>query len=209
MSQTTQLRRAERVLVPDPIPAVLAEENARIVELSLVGAGIEHTARAAINAVVPLDFIWRGERVVLRATIARSELRVVNGKNVYFSGVSFCGAIFDSPPTIRRIMRSIVDQTISADAFAPRKSERVAFFKDEDEDVSSTAPYLECILEDGGWRKRRVWTPNQPREGFTMIAPENPAAIDPICKNYENATADARRMFRASAELSIAQNRKS
>lgn len=208
-SQSLQLRRAERIPLPDPIPAVFAEENARIVELSLVGAGIEHAVRAAMNAVVPLDFIWRGERVVLRATIARSELRVVSGKNMYFSGVSFCGAIFDSPPVIRKIIRSAVDDVFPIDAWTRHKTERVAFFRGDDEEGPSTAPYLECVLEAGVWRKQRVWAPHQPREGFTMIAPENDKIADPLCQHYESATADVRRIIRASAELSIALNRKS
>lgn len=65
--------------------------------------------------------------------------------------------------------------------------------------------YIQCTLEQGKWSVREVKEPRQPREGFTMLAPDNAAEIDGFCKTYEFADPETRRMIRLSFELAISR----
>jgi len=74
------------------------------------------------------------------------------------------------------------------------------------EEISETPPdFLECMLVGGKWIKRHVRDPRQPREGFTMLAPEDESDIDQYCRSYEVADPDTRRMIRVSFDLAIAR----
>jgi len=76
------------------------------------------------------------------------------------------------------------------------------------EEIHETQPdFVECILVGGKWIKRHVRDPRQPREGFTMLAPEDESDIDQYCRSYEVADPDTRRMIRVSFELTIARGK--
>jgi hypothetical protein len=82
--------------------------------------------------------------------------------------------------------------------------------EDEIEEIEASAEirpvsYVECTLTSGKWTKRRVNDPKQPREGFTMIDPEDDADLDEFCKTYQVADPETRRMIRVSFEVAIAQ----
>ena len=82
--------------------------------------------------------------------------------------------------------------------------------EDEIEEIEASAEirpvsYVECTLTGGKWTKRRVSDPKQPREGFTMIDPEDDAELDEFCKTYQVADPETRRMIRVSFEVGIAQ----
>ena len=76
------------------------------------------------------------------------------------------------------------------------------------EEIDETPPdFIECILVGGKWIKRHVTDPRQPREGFTMLAPDDESDIDQYCRSYEVADPDTRRMIRVSFELAIARGK--
>jgi len=101
-------------------------------------------------------------------------------------------------------------------AFAPPMfslDEPVPFLRedeDEIEEIDASAEilpvtFVQCVLTAGKWTKKRVDDPKQPREGFTMIDPEDDAELDEFCKTYEVADPETRRMIRVSFEVGIAQ----
>lgn len=89
----------------------------------------------------------------------------------------------------------------------------VPFLREDEEEIEEIeasaeirpVSYVECTLNGGKWTKRRVSDPKQPREGFTMIDPEDDAELDEFCKTYEVADPETRRMIRVSFEVGIAQ----
>ena len=58
-------------------------------------------------------------------------------------------------------------------------------------------------LTAGGWTQAQSLLPDQPDDGFTVSADEPQEQIDILCKTYENGDADAKKMMRAIAELSV------
>lgn len=190
-------RAAVRLPLAEPLPAMLGDASARIIEVSLIGCRLEHDARMPVGTMTSLDVSWRGQNTRLTVAIARSELRIVNGRGLYLSGVQFCSTIFDSPEPIPSIIASEVQEV---GPLTPRPASAAT--------VAETAPYIECSLDETSWTKRPVWTPRQPREGFTMPAPESSKELDRFCRAYLRADADVRRQLRAAAELAIVREGK-
>ncbi len=61
--------------------------------------------------------------------------------------------------------------------------------------------------EDGQWKKSSSLLADQPEDGFTVAAGEPAEQVDLLQRNYESGDAEARRMIRILAELSVAKNR--
>ena len=82
--------------------------------------------------------------------------------------------------------------------------------EDEVEEISEESevlPYVECAWVEEQWVKRRTREPKQPRQGFTMLAPDSDEEIDAFCKTFEVADPETQRMIRLSFELAIAKDR--
>lgn len=200
-------RGAQRLPLPRPVPATLGGFDVRIVEVSLLGCQVEHSDRVLPHARMALRFKWRGALVKVEATVMRSEMRLVNGKPGYMSGLEFCDAVEYAPPVIREVVEWLVRLTrpvpfIDEPAIVNRVPE-----EEEDEAEVLDAPFLQCTLGDGEWIKLYVADRTQPREGFTIPAPSNEAEVDVLCRAYEKADANRRQAMRASFELAIAQKR--
>ena len=196
-------------MLPKPVPATFGGFAARLVELSLVGCQIEHTDRVTPKSRLPLRFKWRGTLMRVEATIMRSEMRSVGGKPAYVSGLEFCSSIEESPRVIREIME-FLKPAVAAPAPAepaPLSMAPPPFIAVDDEPELLDAPYLQFTFGRGQWTKLYVDSPQQPKEGFTIVAPSNDGEVDVLCRAYEKAGADKRRAMRASFEQALTQKR--
>src|SRR5687768_15955587 len=97
-------RLAERHSPPKPVPATFGGFEVRIIDIGLVGCGIEHSDRLPPKAHLGLKFTWRGAQVRVDATVIRSELTFRNGKPSYVSGLQLAETAEKSPPVIRDIV---------------------------------------------------------------------------------------------------------
>ena len=88
-------RRGARVRLPELLPVQLHVWEARLVDISLSGAFVEHTARILPGEVYRLAFLIEGRPVQLLARTIRSSIsRVVDvgegeGQIVYRTGMEF------------------------------------------------------------------------------------------------------------------------
>lgn len=135
-------RAAQRIDLPEPVPAKIGDVEAKILDVSLVGCRIEHAERLAIGAVMPLRFAWRGEQVQITAKVARTELRSVSGRMTYSTGLQFATSVDTSPDAVRRIMTSLVKTSVSErpPAELPVFFERAPFFRDDTPDEKPARP---------------------------------------------------------------------
>ncbi len=230
-----QRRYAERITLKEPIVAMIGDMETRIVEISLIGGRIEHVARLNMNSAVTLQFRWQGENVKLKAKIARTEMRSIGGKMGYSSGVDFAKTAAEAPVILQRIVASFIEPESmplpeaapalkppapKPPAAAPARrqplsSEPAPFLpeieEDEVEEISEESevlPYVECAWVEEQWVTRRTREPKQPRQGFTMLAPDSEEEIEEFCKTFEVADPETQRMIRVSFELAIARDRK-
>jgi hypothetical protein len=71
---------------------------------------------------------------LIKAKVARTEMRSVGGKMVYSTGVQFAPSLDESPEAIRKIMASLVKTSVAAKPAAdvPIFFERAPFFRDDE-----------------------------------------------------------------------------
>lgn len=207
-------RQAERFPLPKKANATFGGFEARIVEVSLIGCQIEHTDRIAPRSHLPLRFKWRGEQVRLEATVMRSEMRSIGGKPAYASGLSFCDSADQSPPVIRQIVRWLADAAKAAahvedpePVVAPPAGSAPFLRVDEEEPEPVSALYLQCVLTAGKWERFFVEAPDQPAEGFTIVAPNDDSEVEVLCRAYAAANPQKRGQMRAAFEHAIAHIR--
>jgi len=215
-----QRRNAERITLKEPIVATIGDMEVRIMEISLIGGRIEHIGRLAMNANVTLHFRWSGEKIQLRAKIARTEMRSVGGKTGYSSGVDFAKTPEEAPATLQRIIASFLKKAEPPPPPPPPPpifdaSTPPPFLPNIDDDVveeigseAEVLPYVRCVWEEEQWVKERTRDPKQPMQGFTMLAPDSEDEIDDFCRTYTVADPETQRMIRLSFELAIAQDRR-
>jgi PilZ domain-containing protein len=105
-----QQRNAERIPLTEPVEGTLDSAEARITELSLIGAKVEHLNRLAMNSVATLQFKWRDQTIRLKARIARTEMRPVGGKMGYLSGVTFADTLNQAPQELRWMLGTFLEK---------------------------------------------------------------------------------------------------
>ena len=200
-------RGAERIALPKPVPATFGGFEAKLVEVSLVGALIEHHDRIALKSKLPLRFKWHKEIVRIDGTVTRSEMRSAGGKPIYLSGVSFCDKPEESPGIIRQVVEFLTPKSAPppeapAEELPPAEEVEQVEVVEELEELS--ADFLQCTLSGTQWTKVYVSDPKQPAEGFTIPAPSNEAEADILCRTYERSDPAKRKTMRAQFAQTIA-----
>jgi hypothetical protein len=202
-----------------PIEAQLGATPVVVNDLSIGGASIEHHDALPVGAKKNLMFCWAGDTIAVPCTVLRCKLvGLVTGtksKSVYATGVKFdVGSIREHP--IRRIIEARVREAIERQRANARGEERAECDAAETESLDGKAirPILNavrdngflCFRKEGGlWRKGRTQNPEQPPEGFTVLAGEDPEDLELLCKLYDASDEGMRGMIRILAELSVTE----
>jgi phosphoserine phosphatase RsbU/P len=95
-------RRTERLLLPAPISARMAEHAVRIVDIGLLGTRIEHDEPIVVGPHT-LRFQWDGEEIVVDCTVLRSE----RSQAAFHSGLQFSDR---DRPLVGRIVSTLADR---------------------------------------------------------------------------------------------------
>ena len=202
--QQQQLRRAERIVLPQPVPAMLGEFIAKLVEVSLIGCRLEHSDRLPMRSTQTLRFRWQNQDVTLRGTVARCELQMAGGRIQYVTGLQFCASVDEAPAAMRAMVNALVEPKPAAKSAAAPAS-RIPFLRDDDH--GSLGEFLECSLVDGRWQQRRVTEMRHPVQGFTIALPVPEREIESLCRVYATSNEEMRTRIRAKLDLSVAQAR--
>lgn len=212
-------RGAERFQLPEGIEATISGVSVRLLELSQIGARIEHEERIPLNAP-QMRISWRGASVLLAVKIARAEIAGRRGTSlIYQSGIRFAQMDDDAETVIASILGwaeaappppkpPVVEEAAappSSLAPPPRPSledswtRSVRFFKD---DLEEDLPYAQFRLTANGWHKDYVASPEQPEDGFTIERGDMDFAE--LQKTFEVADPETRRMMQIALEAKLA-----
>jgi len=212
---TTDRRGAPRHAVPEDVVAEIGGVPAKLLELSLIGAKVEHHDRFSLVST-QLAMTWRGNAASVAVRAARSEIVGRQGARlVYQTGLYFV----DLSSIARGFIASILDdETLSAEvipakpdtpeppgaAESERRSpddtwtRRVQLLKQElDEDF----PYAQFRLGSMGWQKEYVESPAQPADGFTI--PRQRHDFHELQRAFEAADEETRRMMQIALESQL------
>src|SRR5687767_249869 len=81
-------RRVQRLRLDPPLPARLGSAGAKLIDISLYGAGVEHLIPLNAGSAVKL-VIDGSPQLELRGTVTRCEMGLQRGVTVYRSGIAF------------------------------------------------------------------------------------------------------------------------
>lgn len=210
-------RRFERIRLRAPIDAQLGSTQVLVNDLSIGGASIEHHDAVPVGAQKNLMFCWAGDTIAVPCTVLRCNLvGFVTGKknaSIYSTGVKFDVETLRAHP-IRNMIEARVRQAIEQQR-ANARGEALAECAAATDDPSSgngLKPVLGAIRDSGflcfrkegdRWKKAKTLNPEQPPEGFTVLAGEDPEDLDLLCRLYERSDAAMRSMIRVLAQLSV------
>ena len=226
-------RRVQRVHLAQPVVARLGATQVVLVDLSVLGARVEHhmplTAGSHARLVCDID----SERIVAECRIVRSRLERMSGGadglTVYHSGLEFDSLDESMRETLKAIIgrfisRALEEQKLNARGIMPqhdvakmpifrREGQLTANMKDVREMVGGSLLPSSRMTADSGyvcyqwqnnaWRKKRTHDPGQPSEGFTISALEDISQAELLCDAYVRSDRDGRKMIQLFAQLSI------
>lgn len=230
----TSRRRVQRVYLAQPLLARLSMAQVVIVDLSVVGARIEHHMPLATGAGARLSFVWNGEEVVTECRVIRSRLERFSSGNdrlpVYHSGLLFEGVSPEMGAKLKAmighfISRALEEQKLNARGVMPEHDvDHMPIFRFDgqltanDADraatvgdsplpafrIAKSSGFISYRLERNSWRKKMTTDPEQPKDGFTISATEDRAQVELLCDAYVKADDRGRSMIRQLAALSLA-----
>lgn len=227
-------RRVQRIHLAPPLIARLSATQVVLVDVSTLGARIEHHTPLSTGQEARLSFQWERESIGVDCRIVRSRLERfsvgADGLTVYHSGLEFENVDTDTKAQLKRIIetfitRALDEQKLNARGVLPPSVENMPIFRyggqltANQKDIADTVGtsvlptarmakqtgYICLQLENRTWRKKRTHDPGQPADGFTVSALEDQTQIELLCQAYEKSDPDGRKMIQLFAQLSIAE----
>lgn len=223
-------RRVERVHLAQPLAARLGATQVILVDLSVMGARVEHHVPLIAGAYSQLTFRWEEMTFGIDCRIVRSRLERFSvgsdGMTIYHSGLEFESLSPDTRTRLRRligsfIMRALEEQKLNARGVLPEHDvSKMPIFRfggqltanDKSMGGSALLPMSRVAQETGyicygleyrNWRRKRTHDPGQPMEGFTISANEDHAQVELLCEAYLKSDRDGRRLIQLCAQLSL------
>ncbi|HEX6088188.1 MAG TPA: PilZ domain-containing protein [Thermoanaerobaculia bacterium] len=192
---TDERRAYQRLTLTEPLDGWFGDFSVRLVDVSASGAQVEHDEPIPSGARALLRFFWRGEEVEILAETART----IHTNRV---GVRFLEES-DTLRTLISVSAADVLRALEANARGDREANVVG-----EETLTSVwrnhaTGFVRWELDDGHWTPHHALAPDQPENGFTIAASEAEDQVAMLRRTYESGDAEARRLTRMLAELSV------
>jgi hypothetical protein len=223
----------ERVHLAHPLLASLGSARVLLVDVSILGARVEHHVPLVAGALTLVSFRWEETEIASPCRIVRSRLERfsvgTDGLTVYHSGLEFVdmsAAMRErlKAMLVRFISRALEEQKLNARGAMPEHAvDRMPIFRFggqltanvKDKEVVEPAfipvarrlaretGYVCYALENNQWRRKRTHDPGQPHDGFTISAAEEHTQAELLCDAYLCADASGRKLIQLLAQMSI------
>ena len=226
MIDSPRTRRVARVYLAQPLVARLGSAQVVLVDLSVMGARVEHHVPLIAGAYSQLTFRWDEKTFGLDCRIVRSRLERfsagADGMTVYHSGLEFENLTPEMRSRIKQMIgvfigRALEEQKLNARGVLPEHDvSRMPIFRFNGQltanekhlsgsalmptaRVAKETGYICYALDNGSWRRKRTHDPGQPMEGFTISANEDHAQVELLCQAYRQCDRDSRRLIQLCA----------
>jgi hypothetical protein len=204
--------------------------GAIILDITDIGARIEHFNRVELRKTSAFRFHWNETKIETKAQVVSCRVHRFaegeDGTTVYQSGLSFTDYKGEAASALRDLVsavvtRSLAEQVANARGLGPITQPTMPVFRegivaavgglptDEgDEKILPESPvaidrYLRCVLVDRTWERKWSRTAEQPAEGFTVSAIETDREVEDLCQAYLRGTEEERNLIRLMARLSV------
>jgi hypothetical protein len=207
-------RRVQRLRLDPPLDARLGTLPAKLVDLSIYGAGIEHLV--PLNAGAPVQLRIEGMPIAIEGNITRCSMRLERGSTIYRCGISFKHTKEHVPAALKELMtrelyKAIAQWKANARGVLPDALDRMPIFNANDRLVAQSsdahkAPtsFIWYRLVHGTWETSVTLDPNQPIDGFAVSADDDQTQMALLRETYEKSDEAGRQLIRLLAHLSIA-----
>ena len=188
-------REFQRLHLDSPIAATFGGTAVAIDEIGILGARIHHKQPLASDRA-ELRFFSDGDEIAMRCEVART----MNSH----SGVRFLAALDESGDRLRSLLVRLVQKALDDRHEGSSTKLQVRRLVDGDKTVrGADAHFISYRLEEGVWKRRHVFLPEQPSIGFTVARGEDAEEMRRLCEVYEASDDEGRRLIRLFAELSV------
>ena len=231
--QNNRTRRVQRIHLAQPLVARLGSTPVVLVDISTLGARVEHSVPLQAGGHARLAFVWNDNELSMDCRIVRSRLERfsvgADGLTVYHSGLEFENPSDEVKAHLKAmigefIARALEEQKLNARGVMPEHdpakmpifrfggqltanpndiAQAVGSAQLPTSRIAKETGYICYHLEGKTWRKKRTHDPGQPSEGFTISATEDRSQAEMLCEAYLNSDKDGRKMIQLFAQLSI------
>lgn len=178
-----------------------------VLDVSLAGVKVAHQDPLPAGTTAPLTFEWEGRRfkgmAEVRRTKVEKQAKSKYDKPLYHSGLFITGKDAISEQIIKDIIqacyeRAMDEQRANAEGIPAVAASSFQTGKGDD--------FVRCEFRSSGWVQTATKDPQQPVNGFTISASETPSKIKMLCRTWEAGDAEARRLIKTFAALSISKS---
>ena len=195
-------RLTERFQISDTLPVLFGRGSGVLVDLSLRGARIRHTAPVSRGASVRLSFTWSGARFSADAEVLASRMVSLGSQMSYESRVHF--HFVDHPS--EKVLKSALDDITKHDL---RRNVANLLGWSEDsrqEGAPLTTSFIRCRLRGRWWERKVTNDSTQPDDGFVLRAESTESDIQTLCRDYSGSGEAERQMIRLMASAAMFEN---
>lgn len=215
-------RRLARVRFREALVARFGTSAVLVVDLSSLGAGIEHFSPLKRGIEKQLRLTWRDGAIGIPCRVATCRVhRFASGDDgitVYRTGLEFLLGEGIEIDTIKQILTETMDRAFLEQVANERGEFAEGHFRegilmqpsalageqsDEIRKLIEKAGFLRFSKVKGRWVRKWTMDPTQPEDGFTISANETQEQIDLLCSLYEKGNDESRGLIRNMATLSV------
>ena len=200
-------REFQRLRLAKPILALLDGQNALILDIGVGGVFVEHYGTFEPGQRFRLLFRWKSEDVEYLCQVRRSAVARGSGEaTVSHTGARFVEPIGTSDERLQDMMATFVGRVLAA-----QKMNATGETADENDLTlvqlgaarrARARGYVLYRYANGKWVRELTDSPEQPAYGFTVAAYEDEEELETLCRAWEIADDEGRRLIRLVAELS-------
>jgi hypothetical protein len=198
-------RDFQRLRLAKPILAMLDGQNALILDVGISGAYVEHYGQTNTGDRFTLLFRWKGTDVEFVSEVAHTVIvRKTGNAEVSHSGLRFVQASAEAEKRLNDMVATFVGKVLAAqkaNAGATQPSDS-ALIDLGGARRSRTRSFLTYRCQKGSWSREITDSSEQPDNGFTVAGYEDDAELESLCRAYEIADEEGRRLIQLVAELS-------
>jgi PilZ domain-containing protein len=191
-------RSFDRLNLTKPIDGTFGEHAVMVVEVSVGGAKIVHDEPMKKGATALLRFEWRGQKLAVLSQVTRSD-GARSGLHFLEHNEVLAGLVNEWANEVLTAQQANADGNREANVIGE------GTLTSASAGARALAGFLQYHLTPNGWKCHRALLPDQPEDGFTVSANESQEQIDLLCRTYEAGDAEAKKMTRMIAGLSISR----
>lgn len=197
-TQSVERREFQRLHLEAAVPGTFGSAAIFLIDVGILGARIAH-AEPIEEQHGHLRFEYEGHPIELRCELVRTA--GVIGSLV--SGIRFLAAVGSSGDHLRDMLARLVVRNLEDRHESSATRLRIRNVDGDKTVRGADANFLSYRLDNGAWRRRHVFLPEQPAVGFTVARGEDAEEMQRLCEVYEASDEEGRRLIRLFAELSV------